>query len=221
MDDGPDTGYMWGYCLLDSQHVFHVISVQDGVMRCMLPDGDFDPLPSKQVEKMEDKPEGSPIVILGNGYPCYKYTLVAGSLTQDCYLYGGPSSRMDSMVIKKLPLKSKVYNMKFSYDNDGFRLYAENMAGETLNPNGWPIAKDMKWMPRHVVELIQDHMEEAGVAHGPNVRIRLCGRNNQIISSRTPLVDPEMKKRPPGAKMRLNRKQPVQKLHLDKLMDRR
>lgn len=225
LDQGSPQGeacrqsFMYGFVLLTQDEIFTHIRVNDGYLECILPDGEFDALGEKQCEKLNATPTGPPVIVLGNGYPGWIYTLIGACKSQATWLYQGPKNKKDCMLIKKLPLRTKVFTLKMSFGPGSvYKLFAESIAGGDVNANGWQFGIDVKVMPNHIAQLIEEALEEQGQPLGPNVTIKLVGKGNNIIPTRCPLWDPRMISRP-QPRLRLLSKQSVQKMHLKKLVD--
>lgn len=155
---------------------------------------------------------------LGNGYPGWLYTLIGACKTGKAFLYQGPKNKCDVMLIKKMPWRSKVFNAKCTIGQNSFRIYAQTLAGTEINPDGWEFPLDVRVMPNHIITLIDEALDAQGDALGPNVAVKLVGKNNELISARTPIWDPRLVSRP-VPRERLLRKQGVQKMHLKKLLE--
>lgn len=210
--------FMYGFVLLDPAELFTQIRVEDGYLECILPDFEFEPLGEKQCEKLDNTPSGAPVIVLGNGYPGWLYTLIGACKTRNTYLYQGPKNKRDVMLIKKLRLCSKVFNLKCKIGPSTYRLYAQTLAGSDIKPDGWEFTADVKMMPNHMITFIEDALDARGESVGPNVTIKLVGKNNELIPLKTPIWDPRLVSRP-LPRQRVLMKQSVQKMHLKKLVD--
>eukprot|EP00435_Cladocopium_sp_Y103_P018731 s5330_g4.t1 len=89
---------VWIYVLVGTENVQRHIKICPEEISCNIPLCDYEVLPPKQHDRMsrfEDK-----FLIMGTGMISYKYVLIAADPAARTWLFAGPASQEDVMVVK-------------------------------------------------------------------------------------------------------------------------
>ena len=190
MSDVPS---VWIYVLVGTEHVQKHIMITPEEVSCNIPLCDFEPLPFKQSERMskfEDK-----YLILGNGMQSYKYSLICADAAHRTWLFAGPASREDVMVVKLMEKRNVVFRVSAQLEpTEGepmVRMNAQYMAtGEYLKPDGWQFPSIDRVYLRHLEEMVLMEMFAQNLG-GPHCDLVFLGRSDlQPLPFNAPLWDP-------------------------------
>ena len=96
------------------------ITIINQRMHCSIPLSDFQELPPREQERM-NKGEDA-LLILGNGMVSYRYVLTMRDLENKIWVFTGPESQQDCVVVRLVPEEALV--MRFTA--------AEEMHGDSL-----------------------------------------------------------------------------------------
>eukprot|EP00435_Cladocopium_sp_Y103_P055885 s124_g18.t1 len=89
---------VWIYVMVGTDNAQKHIRITPEEVSCNIPLCDYDILPPKQFERMskfEDE-----CLIMGSGMVSYKYSLICADAAHRTWLFAGPASRKDVMVVK-------------------------------------------------------------------------------------------------------------------------
>ena len=189
---------VWVYVLVGTENVQRHIMITPEEVSCDIPLCDYDILPPRQTERMnqfEDK-----YLVLGNGMQSYKYTLICADAAHRTWLFAGPASREDVMVVKLMDLRNVAFRVSAELESrpEGsepmVRMKVRYLAtGEYLKEDGWQFPASDRIYLRHLEELVRMEMYTQSLG-GPHCDLVFLGRDDlQPLPFNAPLWDPRAK----------------------------
>lgn len=188
---------VWIYVLIGTENVQKHIKICPEEISCNIPLCDYEVLPPKQHDRMsrfEDK-----FLIMGTGMISYKYVLIAADPAARTWLFAGPASQEDVMVVKLQDKKTVIFTVfaqlecKEEWAEPMVRAKVQYAAtGLDLKEDGWLFPSSGRLYLRALEEYVLQEMDLQRLG-GPHVELVFLGRGHEMISKQSPLWDPRAK----------------------------
>ena len=198
---------VYGMIIIGSHALGQYVNFVDGILTTTIPDADFERLPPKQVERLlHDPEEGPDFLVLGNGYPSFKYQHLIQSSCKTMWLFAGPGHLRDSMLVKKLEIKSLVFQLfgrmlppADAVNDNVVEIKVYTMSGtmqELMHFSG---------LDRIYCKDIEERLR-VSFKKGINVRYTFVSAANEILDRKVPLYQPVTRVGNVGKPIRLIKK---------------
>lgn len=169
-----------------------------GVLDLTVPEGDWMLLPKKQVDRMQSILGGEVVpayLVLGDGYPCFKFTHVLSTEGNHHLFAGSIGSRMNMFVFPKEKV-SLVVQVQWSVQDELLQFHCYKMSGAPIDTYWFQMTCTV--FGRDLVEKLRDTMEdELSPAH----QIMLVGQDLEPLCKNCALWTPKVKNVKPKAKI--------------------
>ena len=191
--------HIWCYATLPAVDTHeHLKMSPTGVLEPTVPESDWMLLPKKQIERMQEQLGGEVVpayLVLGDGYPCFKFTHVLSTEGNRHLFAGSIGSRMNMFVFPKEKV-SLVVQVQWSIDNDVLQFHCYRMSGAPIDTYWFQMTCTV--FGRDLIVKLRDTMEdELSPAH----QIMLVGQDLQPLCKNCALWTPKVKNVKPKAKI--------------------
>ena len=176
----------------DVTHKYLYVDHEKQELRVRAPDGDWTVLPAKQVEKMQrENEDASPPrqLVLGNGYPAWKYTRVMSC--DNCHLYAGSVNQPENLLVKPFEIRSLVVTVTYKtlWESREIEFSMALMSGRLICKVKRRF--DEKVMPNDLIaEVVWTMQDELAASY----RVKLVNKDAQPLIPCLPLFTPDQKK---------------------------
>ena len=186
---------MWVYVMVGSHYLTQNITIINQRMDCAIPLSDFQELPPRQQERM-NKGEDA-FLILGNGMVSHRYVLTMRDLENKIWVFTGPQSQQDCMVVRLVPKETLVMRLTAAEEMHGDSLQhwvrfkvSYLTTGRPLKEDGWVLPSTDRIYLRSVADLVLHELDQQDKG-GPHVDLKFVGRNSDtLLSWNAPLFEP-------------------------------
>lgn len=195
--------HVWCYVTVPSNETHECLKMNgEGVLEVCIPEGDWMSLPRKQVERLQDPLLGAhhnePVpayLVLGDGYPCFKFTHVLSTEGNRHLFAGSIGSRMNMFVFPKEKV-SMVVQVQWEVRDDMLHFHCFKMSGN-------PIDTYIFYMnePVYVKNLLEKLRETLEDDLSPAHQILLVGQDLEPLSKHVAVWSPKVKNVKPKAKI--------------------
>ena len=185
--------HVWLYIEIgcDVTHKYLYIDDASKELRVRAPEGDWLPLPAKQVEKMQQENEDATPprqLVLGNGYPAWKYLHVMSA--ENSHLYCGSINMAENLIVKPFDIRTMVVTVTYSTNwvSKEITFVCAAMSGNVI----CVVTKsfDQKIYVRELIEEVRFHLADE---LAPSYRVSLVNKDGQVLMPFMPLFTPEQK----------------------------